>query len=143
MTDLDERETTRNLAAQRLRATDNGIQSAVYGPNPTAETMIIDHRDGTLYRYQAPTFTPLGHGPDAWVLDEFQHPPTAPAASPPDTEPDAAFAACGCCSYEETPLGGTGKRRRTSPWVTGFAAGALAGVAVYSGLVLAAWAVLR
>lgn len=129
---------TRNLAAHRLRATDSGIQSAIYGPDPSAETMIIDHRDGTFYRYQVPTFTPLGHGSDAWVFDisgDLQEPPTVPAPSPPPLPPTPAKV--------RPRRFRAGHRRRLAPLVRGVLIGAGVVAAVYSGLIVAAAAVLR
>ena len=125
---------TYNLAAQRLRAVEAPIRSTLYGPSPAAETLIIDQRDGALYRYPAPTFTPMSHalGSDAWIgeLPIIPWPPTPQ----PQEEPAQA---------EERPAGFRPRhRRRIDRLVKAVLVTALVLTAAYTGVVLAAAAVV-
>ncbi len=130
MTDLE----TINLAHHRLRNHENELRSNIYGPNPAAETLIIDQRDGALYRYTAPTFTPLGHGPDAWI-GELPHTPWPPAPQPaePDEDVVPGMRPDGYISRH---------RRRLAPLLRGVLIGGGVVAAVYTGLIVAAWAVI-
>lgn len=125
---------TRNLASYCLRQHEE-IRSTIYAANPAAETMIIDQRSGTFYRYEVPTFTPLTHGPDAWVFDlsgELQEPPTGnPPPLPPPPPPTSA----------QRPPGYHGGRRRPVPTWAAYLIGAGAGTVLWSVLVLAVLAV--
>ena len=144
-------------------------------PDREVLTQPIAHRryTTTLYDINATAFIRpdeapiiLGSPTDAWIttgeirtgdpvhaaewsrLDDMLTEPTGPQPLPaPGPPPTPAAAPCGCCSYEVTPRGQHGKRRRPGRRVPTWAAyliGAGAGTIGWSvALGLWAWAATR
>lgn len=145
MTDIIDAEArTRPIAARRYSPTTYDINATAF-LHPGEAPIFLGGRP-------AETWITTGdiHAPDpahaaewARLDDMLQDPPTGnPPPLPPPPAPPKPSVLCGCCALEEKPLGGHGKRRRISAWVTGVAVGAGVVSAVYVGAVLAAWLVM-